>query len=85
MTCSINIVRKAKPECECKYINVDDVELERARRAIIQHIAEQELLAEICEEELKQEIQDINVERCLLDLYEKVGILKQRIEKLEGR
>ena len=53
MTCSIQVNRKAKPESEVKYVDVD--------------------------EEF-----DINVENCLLDLYEKVGILKQRIERLEN-
>ena len=71
MTCSINIVRKANPKCECKHVPVE------IERAIIQRDAEKELLKEL--------EQEVNVERCLLDLYEKVGILKQRIEKLEGR
>ena len=28
MTCSINIVRKVKPECECKYIGDEEEELD---------------------------------------------------------
>lgn len=35
--------------------------------------------------ELYEDEFEVNVESALLDLYEKVGILKQRIDKLEGR
>ena len=48
MGCSINIVRKVNPTCEVKYVDISESEeLRRARRAIIQHIAEQELLREM--------------------------------------
>ena len=48
MGCSINIIRRVNPTCEVKYVDVtESEELKRARRAIIQHIAEQELLKEL--------------------------------------
>ena len=85
MTCSITIIRRGKPVAEVKGVDIGeplyDDELARARRAIVQHIAEQELLDEVVEEDTFE----IDVESTLLDLYEKVGILKERIEKLERR
>jgi len=48
MGCSINIIRKVNPTCECKWVDIsEDEDLKRARRAIAQHIAEQELLKEV--------------------------------------
>ena len=55
MTCSIQINRPKNPVHEVLYVPDDEMgliygeveALERARRAIVQHIAEQELLEEV--------------------------------------
>lgn len=33
--------------------------------------------------EMEKIMYDISVEECLIDIYEKIGILKERIERLE--
>lgn len=56
MGCSINIIRREKPTCECKWVDIsEDEDLKRARRDIIQHIA---IMQYIAEQELLKELEE---------------------------
>ena len=82
MTCSITIIRRGKPVAEVKGVEVgeplyDDIEELKRLRDEVEAL---EIGPYIHDDEQFE----IDVESTLLDLYEKIGYLKQRVERLEN-